>query len=263
MHGVHTECRKADGYILRAFASRCAVPHPFAGFCDDCLSLAHVGGPALVLHMHHAPQHNRNLTKFRTLRRLVPPRRAFHMRNAHVLRLCIDASHIFVNLLVSRHRDTRWRWNQSGQLGPFAGSPVVSITSGWDVVDALRVRRCAAKPPIKAPQNPASCVAKGLILARSTATDTAQKPAKLSAATFIIRELLPLMFRKCPLPYTSFCFRIGSSRIRFPVAAKIALQIAGAIGGTPGSPTPVGGFSSIPIRCTRVSTGASLMRATG
>ena len=28
--------------------------------------------------------------------------------------------------------------------------------------------------------------------------------------------------------------------MRFPVAAKIALQIAGAIGGTPGSPTPAG-----------------------
>jgi hypothetical protein len=33
----------------------------------------------------------------------------------------------------------------------------------------------------------------------------------------------------------------GNARIRFPVAAKIALQIAGAIGGTPGSPTPPGG----------------------
>jgi uncharacterized protein len=35
----------------------------------------------------------------------------------------------------------------------------------------------------------------------------------------------------------------GSTRMRFPVAAKIALQIAGAIGGTPGSPTPPGGAS--------------------
>jgi hypothetical protein len=33
---------------------------------------------------------------------------------------------------------------------------------------------------------------------------------------------------------------IGSRRTRFPVAAKIALAIAGATGGTPGSPTPVG-----------------------
>ena len=33
----------------------------------------------------------------------------------------------------------------------------------------------------------------------------------------------------------------GSARMRFPTAAKIPLQIAGAIGGTPGSPTPPGG----------------------
>src|SRR5581483_7760327 len=62
--------------------------------------------------------------------------------------------------------------------------------------------------------------------------------------------------------YTSLVLLIGNSRMRFPVAAKIALQIAGAIGGTPGSPTPAG---SAPF-CTRVtctSRGASLIRATG
>src|SRR2546425_3068174 len=37
-------------------------------------------------------------------------------------------------------------------------------------------------------------------------------------------------------PHTTF--PIGSLRIRFPVAAKIALHTAGAIGGVPGSPTP-------------------------
>jgi hypothetical protein len=45
-----------------------------------------------------------------------------------------------------------------------------------------------------------------------------------------------------PLDQASFFF-IGKSRTRLPVAAKIALQIAGAIGGTPGSPTPAGGAS--------------------
>ncbi len=35
----------------------------------------------------------------------------------------------------------------------------------------------------------------------------------------------------------------GSSRNRLPVAAKSALATAGAIGGTPGSPTPAGGAS--------------------
>ena len=39
----------------------------------------------------------------------------------------------------------------------------------------------------------------------------------------------------CP-SYTT----IGSFRIRCPVAAKIALTTAGAIGGVPGSPTPPG-----------------------
>src|SRR5438128_1315814 len=36
---------------------------------------------------------------------------------------------------------------------------------------------------------------------------------------------------------------IGSERIRLPVAAKIALHSAGAMGGTPGSPTPPNGMS--------------------
>jgi hypothetical protein len=36
---------------------------------------------------------------------------------------------------------------------------------------------------------------------------------------------------------------IGSERIRLPVAAKIALHNAGAMGGKPGSPTPPNGMS--------------------
>ena len=43
--------------------------------------------------------------------------------------------------------------------------------------------------------------------------------------------------------YTNFGFEIGSSRTRFPFAAKMALVSAGAIGGSPGSPTPPGGAS--------------------
>ncbi len=42
---------------------------------------------------------------------------------------------------------------------------------------------------------------------------------------------------------TRYAFESGNSRIRFPLAAKIALQTAGANGGTPGSPTPAGGAS--------------------
>src|ERR1700730_10249889 len=44
--------------------------------------------------------------------------------------------------------------------------------------------------------------------------------------------------------YVSSCLPIGSVRMRFPVAAKMALINAGAKGGTPGSPTPLGGVSA-------------------
>ncbi len=62
--------------------------------------------------------------------------------------------------------------------------------------------------------------------------------------------------------YTNFVFLIGNSRIRFPVAAKIALHSAGAMGGTPGSPTPAGA-SLLATTWTWVCCGASVMRATG
>ena len=39
---------------------------------------------------------------------------------------------------------------------------------------------------------------------------------------------------------TSFCLPMGSLRMRLPVAAKIALVMAGTIGELPGSPVPVG-----------------------
>jgi hypothetical protein len=38
------------------------------------------------------------------------------------------------------------------------------------------------------------------------------------------------------------CCRIGSERMRLPVAAKMALQTAGAVGGNGGSPKPLGGL---------------------
>ncbi len=41
--------------------------------------------------------------------------------------------------------------------------------------------------------------------------------------------------------YARSSLRIGSRRMGLPVAAKMALQTAGAIGGVPGSPTPPGG----------------------
>ena len=53
--------------------------------------------------------------------------------------------------------------------------------------------------------------------------------------------------------YVGICAPIGSWRMRLPVAAKIALQSAGANGGTPGSPTPLDG-TSMPCStmCVRV-----------
>src|SRR5579863_6823257 len=64
------------------------------------------------------------------------------------------------------------------------------------------------------------------------------------------------------VPQTSFCLRTGNSRIRLPVAAKMALEIAGAITGTPGSPTPAGGASELTIWMC-VSYGANGTATTG
>ena len=62
------------------------------------------------------------------------------------------------------------------------------------------------------------------------------------------------------LPFqTSFCLPMGSLRIRFPVAAKIALVMAGTIGELPGSPVPVG-FSKLSTILTFIS-GLSLIFA--
>ena len=62
------------------------------------------------------------------------------------------------------------------------------------------------------------------------------------------------------LPFqTSFCLPMGSLRMRLPVAAKIALVIAGTIGEVPGSPVPVGAESLLTM-LTLIS-GVSLIRA--
>ena len=58
---------------------------------------------------------------------------------------------------------------------------------------------------------------------------------------------------------TSFCLPIGRLRMRLPVAAKIALVIAGTIGEVAGSPVPVGAESLLTM-LTLIS-GVSLMRA--
>src|SRR4029453_5661465 len=50
----------------------------------------------------------------------------------------------------------------------------------------------------------------------------------------------------------SLVFLIGSGRMRLPLAGNSAVQSAGIVGGTPGSPTPAG-TSWLGRRCTCVS----------
>jgi len=69
----------------------------------------------------------------------------------------------------------------------------------------------------------------------------------------------PLLPASPSSAYTSFCRPIGSRRRRVPVAAKMALVIAGTIGEVPGSPVPVGA-ASLSTMLTLIS-GVSLMRA--
>src|SRR4051812_45132954 len=62
-----------------------------------------------------------------------------------------------------------------------------------------------------------------------------------------------------PRRYTDIDLLSGSSRMRFPVSAKMAFAIAGATGGTPGSPPPPGA-AVLSTRSTDVRRGASLIR---
>src|SRR5260370_41076562 len=93
--------------------------------------------------------------------------------------------------------------------------------------------------------------------------DTSRKPLSLSRQRKLLslrRPWNPTLQKTGGAP--DYAFESGSSRIRFPVAAKIALQTAGANGGTPGSPTPPGGASLSQLH-TLVLYGASLLRAPG
>ncbi|MGY4186140.1 hypothetical protein ACVI1I_002912 [Bradyrhizobium sp. USDA 4459] len=63
--------------------------------------------------------------------------------------------------------------------------------------------------------------------------------------------------------YASNCLPIGSARMRLPVAEKMAFISAGANGGTPGSPTPLGGVSGAGgTMWTFVTSGASSILTT-
>src|SRR6185503_19024227 len=56
------------------------------------------------------------------------------------------------------------------------------------------------------------------------------------------------------------CFARGNVRTRWPVAVKIAFAIAGRIGGSAGSPRPVG-LLSVVRKCTLISFGAWRIRS--
>ncbi len=57
-------------------------------------------------------------------------------------------------------------------------------------------------------------------------------------------------------------FARGRARMRLPVTAKIALQMAGNTGGSAGSPSPVGEFA-VCRKCTSISGGAWTNRVGG
>jgi len=72
-------------------------------------------------------------------------------------------------------------------------------------------------------------------------------------------EIFSLLWQ-IPMAYASDKSN-GSLRRRLPVNAATALAIAGAMGGTPGSPRPVGG-SSLGMKYT-ATDGASVIRGGG
>src|SRR5215510_14378732 len=55
------------------------------------------------------------------------------------------------------------------------------------------------------------------------------------------------------------CLANGRERTRVPVAAKMAFATAGRIGGSEGSPKPVGGLSLL-LKCTSIAGGACVRR---
>ncbi len=69
-----------------------------------------------------------------------------------------------------------------------------------------------------------------------------QSNAKMRSMTALAHD----HFRLSPI--------IGSVRIRFPVAAKMALHTAGAAAGSPGSPKPVGAAVDL-TKCTSATGG--------
>ena len=85
-------------------------------------------------------------------------------------------------------------------------------------------------------------------------------PSRAAAASTRTRAMVPMPRARMSIPPPQ-ASRSGSRRRRLPVAAKTAFATAGAIGGTPGSPTPLG-RSVLETMCTS-TLGASCMRTGG
>lgn len=94
-----------------------------------------------------------------------------------------------------------------------------------------------------------------IVTPRSPAERPPAQPGRLRLSVFLI--LRPNGVRGAAAASGTHPRPTGSRRMRLPVAAKMALARAGATGGTPGSPTPVGA-SVLGTMCTSTA-GASPM----
>ena len=115
------------------------------------------------------------------------------------------------------------------------GVSVFAVQSGWGA-DAQPIQDALTTNNIGLENNvPQGSVVWGFALKRECWEETAgtkQRRTERTAALFwVIR------------PHVSSCLPIGKFRMRLPVAAKMAFASAGANGGRPGSPTPLGGVS--------------------
>src|SRR5437763_1989111 len=68
--GRRRECGQAHGDVLSAVGARRAVADPLARRGDDGLTFAYVDGPAFMLDVQRALEHDRDLLEVRTLSRL-------------------------------------------------------------------------------------------------------------------------------------------------------------------------------------------------
>jgi len=102
MHRVRRKCWNTNGYIFGTI--RRGVAYPFAGFCDDGLSLADLHDPFCMLHTEHARKHQRVFSKLRRLPRLHPTWRTRHPRDGNDVIARVHAPDEFLDPLGLRAR---------------------------------------------------------------------------------------------------------------------------------------------------------------